>query len=138
MTPALTVTYGSGKNKVTLYKEGDVNAAGETVSAENADYTVTWINNRYVGTATAVLTGTGKILEDGTAIGTYFGEKRITFKIKGTALSASMVSWADGSKNVSVVYNGGEQEPEVRVSLQKKVKGKDGKMVTQTTYSVGI
>ena len=134
MTPALTVTYGSGKNKVTLYKEGDVNAAGETVSAENADYTVTWINNRYVGTATVVLTGTGKILEDGTAIGTYFGEKRITFKIKGTALSASMVSWVDGSKNVSVVYNGGEQEPEVRVSLQKKVKGKDGKMVTQTTY----
>ena len=133
MTPALTVTYGSGKNKVTLYKEGDVNAAGETVSAENADYTVTWINNRYVGTATAVLTGTGKILEDGTAIGTYFGEKRITFKIKGTALSANMVSWADGSKNVSVVYNGGEQEPRVRVSLQKKVKGKDGKMVTQTT-----
>ena len=133
MTPALTVTYGSGKNKVTLYKEGDVNAAGETVSAENADYTVTWINNRYVGTATVVLTGTGKILEDGTAIGTYFGEKRITFKIKGTALSASMVSWADGSKNVSVVYNGEEQEPRVRVSLQKKVKGKDGKMVTQTT-----
>ena len=134
MTPALTVTYGSGKNKVTLYKEGDVNAAGETVSAENADYTVTWINNRYVGTATAVLTGTGKILEDGTAIGTYFGEKRITFRIKGTALSANMVSWADGSKNVSVVYNGEEQEPRVRVSLQKKVKGKDGKMVTQTTY----
>ena len=29
---------------------------------------------------------------------------------------------------------GGEQEPRVRVSLQKKVKGKDGKMVTQTTY----
>ena len=133
MTPALTVTYGSGKNKVTLYKEGDVNAAGETVFAENADYTVTWINNRYVGTATAVLTGTGKILEDGTASGTYFGEKRITFKIKGTALSANMVSWADGSKNVSVVYNGEEQEPGVRVSLQKKVKGKDGKMVTQTT-----
>ena len=134
MTPALTVTYGSGKNKVTLYKEGDVNAAGETVSAENADYTVTWINNRYVGTATVVLTGTGKILEDGTASGTYFGEKRITFKIKGTALSANMVSWVDGSKNVSIVYNGEEQEPRVRVSLQKKVKGKDGKMVTQTTY----
>ena len=134
MTPALTVTYGSGKNKVTLYKEGDVNAAGETVSAENADYTVTWINNRYVGTATVVLTGTGKILEDGTASGTYFGEKRITFRIKGTALSANMVSWADGSKNVSVVYNGEEQEPRVRVSLQKKVKDENGKTVTQTTY----
>ena len=133
MTPALTVTYGSGKNKVTLYKEGDVNAAGETVSAENADYTVTWINNRYVGTATVVLTGTGKILEDGTAIGQYFGEKRITFRIKGTALSANMVSWADGSKNVSVVYNGEEQEPGVRVSLQKKVKDENGKTVTQTT-----
>lgn len=134
MTPALTVTYGSGKNKVTLYKEGDVNAAGETVSAENADYTVTWINNRYVGTATVVLTGTGKILEDGTAIGQYFGEKRITFKIKGTALSANMVSWADGSKNVSIVYNGEEQKPRVRVSLQKKVKDENGKTVTQTTY----
>ena len=133
MTPALTVTYGSGKNKVTLYKEGDVNAAGETVSAENADYTVTWINNRYVGTATVVLTGTGKILEDGTAIGQYFGEKRITFRIKGTALSANMVSWADGSKNVSVVYNGEEQEPRVRVRLQKKVKDENGKTVTQTT-----
>ena len=133
MTPALTVTYGSGKNKVTLYKEGDVNAAGETVFAENADYTVTWINNRYVGTATAVLTGTGKILEDGTASGTYFGEKRITFKIKGTALSANMVSWADGSKNVSIVYNGEEQKPRVRVSLQKKVKDENGKTVTQTT-----
>ncbi len=133
MTPALTVTYGSGKNKVTLYKEGDVNAAGETVSAENADYTVTWINNRYVGTATVVLTGTGKILEDGTASGTYFGEKRITFKIKGTALSANMVSWADGSKNVSIVYNGEEQEPRVRVSLQKKVKDENGKTVTQIT-----
>ena len=133
MTPALTVTYGSGKNKVTLYKEGDVNAAGETVSAENADYTVTWINNRYVGTATVVLTGTGKILEDGTAIGQYFGEKRITFRIKGTALSANMVSWADGSKNVSIVYNGEEQEPRVRVSLQKKVKDENGKTVTQIT-----
>ena len=133
MTPALTVTYGSGKNKVTLYKEGDVNAAGETVSAENADYTVTWINNRYVGTATVVLTGTGKILEDGTASGTYFGEKRITFRIKGTALSANMVSWADGSKNVSIVYNGEEQKPRVRVSLQKKVKDENGKTVTQTT-----
>ena len=134
MTPALTVTYGSGKNKVTLYKEGDVNAAGETVSAENADYTVTWINNRYVGTATAVLTGTGKILEDGTASGTYFGEKRITFKIKGVALSASMVNWVDGSKNVSVVYNGEEQKPRVNVRLQKKVKDENGKTVTKTVY----
>ena len=132
MTPALTVTYGSGKNKVTLYKEGDVNAAGETVSAENADYTVTWINNKQAGTATAVLNGTGKILEDGTVSGQYFGEKRITFKIKGTALSANMVSWADGSKNVSVVYSGEEQEPGVRVSLQKKVKDENGKTVTQT------
>jgi len=133
MTPALTVTYGSGKNKVTLYKEGDVNAVGETVSAENADYTVTWINNKQAGTATAVLNGTGKILEDGTVSGQYFGEKRITFKIKGVALSANMVSWADGSKNVSVVYSGEEQKPEVNVSLQKKVKGADGKMVTEVT-----
>ena len=132
MTPALTVTYGSGKNKVTLYKEGDVNADGETVSAENADYTVTWLNNKQAGTATAVLNGTGKILEDGTVSGQYFGEKRITFKIKGTALSANMVNWVDGSKNVSVVYNGEEQKPRVSVRLQKKVKDENGKTVTQT------
>ncbi len=132
MTPALTVTYGSGKNKVTLYKEGDVNAAGETVSAENADYTVTWLNNKQAGTATVVLTGTGKILEDGTVSGQYFGEKRVTFKIKGVALSANMVNWMDGSKSVSVVYNGEEQKPEVKVSLQKKVKDENGKTVTQT------
>ena len=43
-----------------------------------------------------------------------------------------MVSWVDGSKNVSVVYNGEEQEPGVRVSLQKKVKDENGKTVTQT------
>ena len=134
MTPALTVTYGSGKNKVTLYKEGDVNAAGETVSAENADYTVTWLNNKQAGTATVVLTGTGKIAEDGTVSGQYFGEKRVTFKIKGVALSANMVNWMDGSKSVSVVYNGEEQKPEVKVSLQKKVKDENGKTVTKTTY----
>ena len=134
MTPALTVTYGSGKNKVTLYKEGDVNADGETVSAENADYTVTWLNNKQAGTATAVLNGTGKILEDGTVSGQYFGEKRVTFKIKGVALSANMVNWVDGSKSVSVVYNGEKQEPGVRVSLQKKVKDENGKTVTKTTY----
>ena len=134
MTPALTVTYGSGKNKVTLYKEGDVNADGETVSAENADYTVTWLNNKQAGTATAVLTGTGRILEDGTVSGQYFGEKRITFKIKGVALSASMVNWVDGSKNVSVVYNGEEQKPRVNVRLQKKVKDENGKTVTKTVY----
>ena len=134
MTPALTVTYGSGKNKVTLYKEGDVNAAGETVSAENADYTVTWLNNKQAGTATAVLNGTGKILEDGTVRGQYFGEKRVTFKIKGVALSANMVNWVDGSKSVSVVYNGEEQTPRVNVSLQKKVKDENGKTVTKTTY----
>ena len=134
MTPALTVTYGSGKNKVTLYKEGDVNADGETVSAENADYTVTWLNNKQAGTATAVLNGTGKILEDGTVSGQYFGEKRVTFKIKGVALSANMVNWVDGSKSVSVVYNGEEQTPRVNVSLQKKVKDENGKTVTKTTY----
>ena len=134
MTPALTVTYGSGKNKVTLYKEGDVNAAGETVSAENADYTVTWLNNKQAGTATVVLTGTGKIAEDGTVSGQYFGEKRVTFKIKGVALSANMVNWVDGSKSVSVVYNGEEQTPRVNVSLQKKVKDENGKTVTKTTY----
>ena len=47
MMPTLTVTYGTGKNKTTLQ--------------ENVDYTVTWKNNKQVGTATAILEGTGSM-----------------------------------------------------------------------------
>ena len=42
ITPAVTVTYGSGRNKVTL--------------TENVDYTVTYENNTEIGTASVIIT----------------------------------------------------------------------------------
>ena len=114
MRPTLTVTYGTGKNKTTLQ--------------ENVDYTVTWENNKQVGTATAILEGMGSVWrgEDGQ----YFGEKRVTFKIKGAALKANMVSWKE-AKSITRIYNGEAQEPEVQVSTTRKVKDENGKMVSQ-------
>ena len=114
MRPTLTVTYGTGKNKTTLQ--------------ENVDYTVTWKNNKQVGTATAILEGTGSMWhgEDGQ----YYGEKRVTFKIKGAALKANMVSWKE-AKSITRIYNGEAQEPEVQVGYTKKVKDENGKMVSQ-------
>ena len=130
MTPELTVTYGAGKNKTILYTVGDTDADGNTVTYQNADYFVNWINNKQAGTATAFIYGNGGFQYDGTASGTYFGNKYVTFKIKGTALKANMVSWAE-AKSITRTYNGEAQEPEVRVGYTKKVKDENGKTVSQ-------
>ncbi len=131
MRPKLTVTYGTGKNKITLYTVGDTDADGNTVTYENADYTVSWENNKQTGTATAVIVGNGRFLGGSDEmIGTYFGEKRITFKIKGTALKANMVSWEEAN-SITRTYNGEAQEPEVLVSTTRKVKDENGKTVNQ-------
>ena len=131
MKPKLTVTYGTGKNKITLYTVGDTDADGNTVTYENADYTVIWENNKQTGTATAVIVGNGRFLYGSDEmIGTYFGEKRITFKIKGAALKANMVSWEEANSIIRT-YNGEAQEPEVLVSTTRKVKDENGKTVNQ-------
>ena len=131
MTPELTVTYGAGKNKTILYTVGDTDADGNTVTYQNADYFVNWINNKQAGTATAVIVGNGRFLGGSDEmIGTYFGEKRITFKIKGTALKANMVSWEE-ARSITRTYNGEAQEPEVLVSTTRKVKDENGKTVNQ-------
>ena len=131
MKPKLTVTYGTGKNKITLYTVGDTDADGNTVTYENADYTVIWENNKQTGTATAVIVGNGRFLGGSDEmIGTYFGEKRITFKIKGTALKANIVSWEEAN-SITRTYNGEAQEPEVQVSTTRKVKDENGKTVSQ-------
>ena len=131
MTPELTVTYGAGKNKTILYTVGDTDADGNTVTYQNADYFVNWINNKQAGTATAVIVGNGRFLGGSDEmIGTYFGEKRNTFKIKGTALKANMVSWEE-ARSITRTYNGEAQEPEVLVSTTRKVKDENGKTVNQ-------
>ena len=134
MRPKPTVTYGTGKNKITLYTVGDTDADGNTVTYENADYTVMWMNNKQAGTATAIISGNGGFVYDDDEVarvtGTYFGEKYITFKIKGTALKANMVRWEEAN-SITRTYNGEAQEPEVQVSTTRKVKDENGKTVSQ-------
>ncbi len=134
MRPKPTVTYGTGKNKITLYTVGDTDADGNTVTYENADYTVMWMNNKQAGTATAIISGNGGFVYDDDEVarvtGTYFGEKYVTFKIKGTALKANMVSWEEAN-SITRTYNGEAQEPEVLVSTTRKVKDENGKTVNQ-------
>ncbi len=73
---------------------------------EGVDYTVTYENNREIGTATAVITGTGN----------YAGTKRITFKIMGTAINKAVV---EGIENK--IYNGMEQQQDITVRVEGKV-----------------
>lgn len=55
---------------------------GKTVLKVGTDYEVSYENNTEIGTATAILTG----------LGSYSGEKRITFKITGGSISKAKVS----------------------------------------------
>ncbi|MGN0308688.1 MAG: hypothetical protein ACI4DN_10795, partial [Lachnospiraceae bacterium] len=75
-TPELTVTYGSAKTAL--------------IQGEAGDYTVKWVNNDRVGTATVILTGTGNDANgDGIS---HVGSVSRTFKITGTAMSSVTVN----------------------------------------------
>ena len=90
-----------------------VKLQGKTLS-EGTDYTVAYRNNRQVGTATAVITGTGD----------YAGTKSVTFKIVGTAaISKAKVSGIPAS----YTYSGKAYKPEVTLMLNEQmlVKGID-------------
>ncbi len=73
---------------------------------EGVDYTVTYVNNREIGMATAVVTGTGN----------YAGTKRMTFKIVGTSINKAVV---EGIENK--IYNGIEQQQDITVRVEGKV-----------------
>lgn len=74
------------------------------------DYTVSYANNKSVGTATMTIRG----------IGEYMGTKTVTFKINGSALSASKVK-VEGLADVE--YTGEAIAPALKVSyaVDKKV-----------------
>lgn len=55
---------------------------GKTTLTDGTDYTVSYQNNTEVGTATILITGKGS----------YSGEKKVTFKIKGISLSKATVT----------------------------------------------
>ena len=82
-------------------------------------YTVSFVNNVNAGTATAIVKGTGKPTEEGT----FTGFKKVTFKIKGTAISKAAVSGLTGS----FTYTGGRIEPAVTLSFSGKTltEGRD-------------
>ena len=73
---------------------------------EGVDYTVSYENNCEIGTATAVVTGTGS----------YAGTKRIIFRITGTTINKAVVEGI-GNK----VYNGAEQQQNITVRAEGKV-----------------
>ena len=121
----LTVTYA----KALPWKEGGVKQEGILVTygknavaynAENpeeGEYTVSYKNNEAVGTATLIITGTGKDTNNDKLA--YIGSKTITFKITGIAMSKVVVEGVDKS----YTYTGEEIEPmeaeKVKIYLPK-------------------
>jgi hypothetical protein len=82
-----------------------------TILNKGTNYSVDYSNNKNVGTATIIVTGTGD----------YCGSRQITFKINESDLSTSTITFSDSV----VVYNGSEQKPSVIVKLGDKTLVKD-------------
>lgn len=93
--PALTVKYGNAILREDIAQDG------------NGDYTVRYINNRNIGTATVILTAV-----EGSA---YMGSKTMTFKITGTPISKVSVA-PIGNR----VYNGNAIRPQVNLTDKTK------------------
>ena len=127
--PELTVTYGKGKAQVTLVREGSIGEDGNPVGTY--DYSVTWENNKQVGTATAILKGSGGFDENGTPSGRFVGEKRVTFQIKGTPLKAAKITLDGAEKPADYIYTGEAVCPAVTVTLPaEKGSNQTGKVLT--------
>ena len=90
---------------------------------EGVDYTVTYENNREIGTATAVVTGTGN----------YAGTKRITFKITGTSINKAVV---EGIENK--IYNGIEQQQDIAVRVEGKVLTPDKDYIVSYSKNLNV
>ncbi len=72
---------------------------------EGQDYTVDYSNNTSIGTATAILTGTGS---------TYVGSKTVTFKLVGTNINTFKICYTDtenGKEKVNYNYTGEKVKP---------------------------
>ncbi len=90
---------------------------------EGVDYTVIYENNREIGTATAVVTGTGN----------YAGTKRITFKITGTSINKAVV---EGIENK--IYNGIEQQQDIAVRVEGKVLTPDKDYIVSYSKNLNV
>lgn len=105
-----TSYYYDGKVKKPTVKTITVN--GKALTAK--DYTVTWKNNKNIGTGTVTITGAGK----------YIGTKTATFKI--VAKKGSIFNYGTGKYKVTgastVAYNGVKSKTTTKVSIPAYVK----------------
>lgn len=95
LKPTLKVKYGKA-----ILRE-------DTAQDGTGDYTVRYINNRNIGTATVILTAV-----EGSA---YAGSKTMTFKITGTPISKASVARIENR-----VYNGNAIRPQVDLTIKTK------------------
>ncbi|MDE5939798.1 MAG: InlB B-repeat-containing protein [Lachnospiraceae bacterium] len=90
------------------------------------DYTVSYFNNRNAGTAGVTITGKGK----------FSGEKKMTFQIRGTAISGMKFD-----KIPDVTYNGKNTRPIVTVRTKdgktQLMPGSDYRLVYENTINKG-
>lgn len=94
-----------------------VKVAGETLSS--SDYTVSYVNNTEIGTASMIIKAADNSEK-------YAGEKIVTYKIKGTAISKAVASY-----DRNQLYTGKTVKPNVRMTL------KDGtSLVEGTDYTI--
>ncbi|MCR4739732.1 MAG: InlB B-repeat-containing protein [Lachnospiraceae bacterium] len=84
---------------------------GGNVLKENTDYTLSYADNKDIGTASVTITGMGD---------TYYGTKTVTFKITGNTLSAGFIKNFVTKKD----YNGGTavEQDTVKLILNDKAK----------------
>ena len=89
---------------------------------QDTDYSVSYKNNKNVGTATVTITG----------IGDYTGTKTATFQIKGTSLAKAQVSGLENK-----VYNGEAQTQELTLKLSGKTVSGNETVKTETVLKEG-
>lgn len=105
---ATTIFDGSNKTPTVTVKEGS------TTLAVNTDYTVSFSNNRNVGTATVTVTGKGH----------YAGTKTATFAITKKALTDGMLTLS----STSFTFNGTNQKPVATIT--------DGGIIAESDYTL--
>lgn len=105
-----------------------VSLGGVTLK-KDTDYTVTYINNREPGKATAVIKGKGQ----------YAGTKKVNFTIKRTptALTDSMVTNKKAISSVPIQKNGARPKPKLTAGSDVLLEGKDYTLSYQNNKKAG-
>lgn len=135
------ITQGTPVPKLTVSKIAAVTYTGEAITPtptvkngkevleKDKDYTLTYEDNKEVGTASVIITGTGAIGRS-----KYFGVKRVTFQIK----AAAMMNKAKVQFTGTAVYTGSAVEPACTVEITIKENGVNVNrtLVKDTDYTV--